>query len=162
MLAAAAAALLTLQAGAWDEDEPRYEETRPGKLLLSLWGGGSALLDGSGRTSPWLGAEVGWEFRSSTLGLLLEGHRYGDRALATSTWTPVALARLEQHFETARRVEGSLVLGLGAGRPDRTWVFWYQFALGIRLGGDPFFVRAEVGFERGDFVRFGGGAGVAF
>jgi len=162
MLAAAAVALLALQSGAWDDDEPRYDESRPGRLTLGLLGGGASLLDGSGRTSPWVGGEVGWDFQSTSLSLLVEGHHYGDPLLATQTWTPVALLRLAQRFETRRGVDAAIIIGLGTGRPDRHWTLWYQVALAIRLHAAPFFVQAEAGFERDDFVRFGGGAGVAF
>lgn len=162
MLAAAAAALIALGAGAWDEDEPRWSEGREGRLTLKLLGGGSSILDGSGHTSPWLGGEVGWDFTSTTLSLLAEGHRYGDRSLASRTWTPVGLVRLAQRFEAARRVEAALVIGLGAGKPRSSWTLWYQLAFWVRLGADPFFLALEAGFERDSFARYGGGVGVSF
>jgi hypothetical protein len=70
--------------------------------------------------------------------------------------------RLEQHFETMRGTEATMTLGLGAGRPDRYWQFWYQFAVGFRLVGDPLFVKAEVGFERADYLRLAAAVGATF
>jgi hypothetical protein len=161
LLPLVAALALSLQAPPddWEEEAGWEEPTR--HLHLTAWGGGAVLLDQSGATSPWLGAELGWRFTESSLSAMFEEHHYGREA-ATRTWTPVALARATQHFETQRGLDGTLTLGLGAGKPDASWIFWYQVALGVRVGGDPFFLRAELGFERDNFFRFGGGLGVAF
>lgn len=161
LLPVAAALALSLQAQTpWEDEEPQWQEP-PGHLRLTAWGGGSVLLDRTGATSPWLGAELGWAFSEVTLSGMFEEHAYG-RDQAARAWTPVAVARVEQRFETRRGLEGTFTLGLGAGRPDRSWIFWYQLALGVRVVGDPFFLRAEVGFERDNFLRLGGGIGVAF
>jgi hypothetical protein len=149
-------------ASATDDDweESRWEEPIR-HLQLTAWGGGSILLDQSGAASPWLGAELGWSFPDVGLSAMFEEHRYG-RDLASRTWTPVAVARLEQRFETRRGLDGTLVVGLGAGKPETSWIFWYQLAIGVRVGGDPFFLRAEVGFERDNFLRLGAALGLAF
>lgn len=160
LLPLAAALALSLAAPPDDdwEEGGYYEPAR--HLQLTAWGGGSVLLDRSGATSPWLGAEVGYSFAEAALSVLFEEHHYGDPA--ARTWTPVAVARLEQRFETRRGLEGTLTLGLGTGRPSQSWTFWYQVALGVRLGGDPFFLRGELGFERDNYFRAGAGLGVAF
>lgn len=144
----------------WEDEETQWSEAVR-HLRLTAWGGGSVLLDRSGATSPWLGAELGWAFSETTLSAMFEEHAYG-RDQAARAWTPVALARVEQRFETRRGLEGTFTVGLGAGRPDRSWIFWYQLALGVRVVGDPFFVSAEVGFERDNYLRLAGGIGVAF
>jgi hypothetical protein len=161
VIAPIAAALLALQAASWDDELPEYVEQRP-HVQLSLWGGGATLLDRGGGTTPFLGAEAGWLFSQQTLSLLFDAHRYGAD-LSTRTWTPVALVRLEQRFETQRGLEAALVVGIGAGKPERSWIAWYQFGLGVRLLlGDPFFVKGELGFERDNFFRFGGAVGLSF
>ncbi len=161
LLPLAVALALGLSA-AQDEDyeEDRWEQAA-GHLELTAWGGGSVLLDQSGATSPWAGASIGWRFTDATVSALFEEHHYGGD-LAGRTWTPVALARLEQRFETRRGLEGTLAVGLGTGKPVDTWTFWYQVALGVRIGGDPWFLVAEVGFERDNFLRLGGGLGLHF
>lgn len=160
LLPVVAALALSVSQAPWDDDEPQWAEPVR-HLRLTAWGGGSVLLDQTGATSPWLGAELGWAFPGTTLSGMFEEHAYG-RDQAARTWTPVALGRVEQRFETGRGLEGTFTVGLGAGRPYRSWVFWYQLALGVRLVGDPFFLGAEVGFERDSSLRFAGGVGVAF
>jgi hypothetical protein len=143
-----------------DDEPPAYEEPRA-RVALALWGGSAANLDPGGGTSPFLGAEVGWLFHGSALSLLWEQHRYAAD-LASRPWTQVAVLRLEQHFESQRGTQGTLTFGLGAGRPDRSWVLWYQFAVGFRLVGDPFFLKGEVGFERANYIRLAAALGAAF
>jgi len=160
VIAPVAAALLSLHAASWDDDLPEYVEQRP-HVQLSLWGGGATLLDRGGGTTPFLGVEAGWLFAEQTLSVLFDAHRYGQD-LSSHAWTPVLLARLEQRFESQRGLQASLILGIGAGRPERSWIAWYQFGLGVRLVGDPFFVKGELGIERDNFLRFGGAVGLSF
>lgn len=161
LLPLAAALALSLEAPApWEEEEARWPDPVH-HLQLTAWGGASVFLAQSGATSPWLGGELGWVFTQTMLSAMFEEHGYG-REQASRAWTPVALGRIEQRFESRRGLEGTFTVGLGAGRPDRTWIFWYQLALGLRVVGDPFFLRAEVGFERDNYLRLGGGIGVAF
>jgi hypothetical protein len=161
VIAPTAAALLALCAANWDDELPEYEESRP-HVQLALWGGGLTGLDQGGGTTPFLGIEAGWLFgEHQTLSVLFDEHHLGaDRS--THPWTPVVLARLEQHFQSQRGLQASLTLGLGAGRPEATWITWYQLALGVRLVGDPFFVKGELGLERDSFFRLAGAVGVSF
>jgi hypothetical protein len=160
LLAASLLALPGLARAQWDDEE--YAPDEPGRhVRLTLWGGGSSPLDRGGGTSGWMGGELGWIFSESSLSGLFELHRF-PALDASRTWTPVALARFEQRFETRRGLEGTLTLGLGAGKPDRSWISWYQFTVGIRLHRGPFFLGGEAGFERDTFFRFGAGAGVSF
>ena len=92
---------------------------------------------------------------------MFENHRYGT-VLADRVWTPVALLRWEQRFETRPGAEAGLTLGFGAGRPSRDWIFWYQLALVGRLIREPWFLAGELGLERADILRLGVGAGLRF
>ncbi|HEY7726067.1 MAG TPA: hypothetical protein VH880_12080 [Anaeromyxobacteraceae bacterium] len=161
MLPLLAAVALAAAPGSDLEDEPPAEEEPRARVALALWGGGATLLDPGRGMSPFVGAEVGWLFSESALSLLWEQHRYGV-GQASRTWTQVAVLRLEQHFETRRGAEGTMTFGLGAGRPDRSWTLWYQFAVGFRLVGDPFFLKGEIGFERANYVRLAASLGAVF
>lgn len=165
MLAALAAALLALNAPATDSDPEDWEEepAEPAvrRFELTAWGGSALLLDNGGRSTPFAGAEVGTGFGSGTLSVLFEEHRFGE-PLATRDWTPVALLRFGQHFTTERGIEGSLTFGLGAGRPQQSWIPWYQLAAGIRLGTGPLTARGELGIERDNLLRLAVGVGLSF
>jgi len=165
VLAPLAAALLVLVLGAgpgaWDDEPPQYEAERIRHVQLTAWGGGSLLLDSGSSMTPFLGAEAGWSFGWTSLSLLWEQHRYG-RFEASRPWTQVILARLEQRIQMSRQLETGLVLGLGVGRPDRSWVSWFQFGLSVKLPLDPVYLRGELGLERSNNLRLGAGVGFAF
>lgn len=163
MLPLAFLAALALQAPAdWDGEEPVYDDARSERRLeLGLWGGSSLDLQPGGAMAPWIGAELGWRFSESALSLLYETHHYAPRR-ADRAWTPVILARIEQRFETMRGLQGTFAFGAGSGRPGRSWELWLHVALGLRVERGPFFLRAELGFERQSDLRLGAGAGLAF
>jgi hypothetical protein len=151
------AALLLFPLVASPQDEEIYDQPeRLGRLHVTAWGGTLVDLGRESGAAGLLGGEIAWAFDSLEVGVLGQGYRLGDRA--RSPWAPVILARLEQHFVTRRGIDATLALGLGAGR-TQSWVGWYQFALGLRLGEGPLYVAAEIGFEQLDLFRLAAGVG---
>ncbi len=168
--AALALALLGAPDDDLDDERPRYEDSSR-HFELAAWGGNSWLVgQGQSGSGPFGGAELGWAFETTTLGLLYERHGYRESGVPVSA--DVGVLRVEQRFESYRGLEGMLTLGLGAGQvrsrqtPDgrvaTVWEFWYQLALGVKLGSGPVFVKGEFGFERQSWVRVGAALGVAF
>jgi hypothetical protein len=140
------------------DDEPVYAEPSAPRLRVAGWGG--TLYDTNARQGiPFGGGEVSWAFDRLDLGVLAQAYRFGIPR-ATSEWSPVVLARLEQRFETQRGLEASLGFGIGAGR-ERSWTAWFQFAAGFRVTAGPVFVGGEFGFEQDRFFRLGATAGLA-
>lgn len=160
MLAAAfALALAAAQAGDTYADEAGGDEEHPPHVLLAAWGGGAFQTGQSGGSSALYGGEAAWAFSSLDLGVA--GYAYRKLPDATREWTPVALARLTQRFQTARNVEAAFTIGLGAGRVDH-WQTWFQVALGIRAGAGPLFLAGEIGLEQLNQFRLAAGVGVRF
>ncbi len=152
-----ALALAATQGEDWD-DRGWQEEDRA-RVFVSAWGG-QAFDVGTraGGNAPVLGGELAYAFGFGDLGLA--GYGYGLQGTA-SRWTPVALLRLTNRFETRRGLDATFTFGLGAGRPDG-WVAWYQVALGMRLDLGPLWLGGELSFERYDLLRLLGGVGVKF
>jgi hypothetical protein len=140
--------------GAWDDEEER----RP-RLFLSVWGGEALDGGGSGGSSAVLGGEAAWAFDALDLGVAGYGYRRLEEA--EREWTPVALVRIGQRFQTRRGLEAIFAFGIGAGRPD-DWVAWYQVALGVRATFGPLFLGGELAFERYELLRLTAGLGLAF
>ncbi len=155
ILALLAALLAPVAASAQDE-ESYSEPAALARLHLTAWGGTLIDLGGQASAAGLLGGEVSWSFDTLDVGVLGQGYHLGERA--RTPWTPVILARFEQHFETRRGLDATLALGLGAGRTD-TWIGWYQFALGLRLNEGPIFIVGEVGFEQLSLFRLAAGVG---
>lgn len=128
-------------------------------LFVTAWGGEALDEAGSGRSSALLGGEVSWAFSALDLGVA--GYGYRRLADAEREWTPVALVRLVQRFETRTGLEATFALGVGAGRPDH-WTAWYQVALGGRASFGPVFVAGELSFEQNELLRLAAGLGLAF
>lgn len=161
MIAPLVALALAAVPFAQEEDWQRYEdEVEEGpRLFLSAWGGEALDEGGAGRSSGVLGGEVAWAFDSLDLGLA--GYGYRDLEDAERSWTPVALLRVTQRFETRRGIEATFSFGIGAGRPD-DWTAWYQVALGARVGLGPLFLGGEIAFEQLGILRLLAGLGAAF
>ncbi len=155
-----AAALLPACAVAQEEEET-FSTAPPDQDRIHLTALGGALfeLSGSGETHSFVGGEIAYAFESMDVGILAQGYRLGRRA--TSTWSPVVMARFLQRFETRRGLEATFGIGLGAGKTDG-WVGWYQLALGMRLIEGPVYIQGELGFEQLDLFRLGGGIGFRF
>lgn len=146
------------QAEDWELPYDGEEDDRP-RLFLSVWGGDALDTGGAGSSSAVLGGEVAWAFSSLDLGVAAYGYR--DLRDAARAWTPVALLRLTQRFETGRGVDATFSFGVGAGRPD-DWKAWFQVALGVRVPLGPIFLGGELAFEQLDLLRLMGGLGLAF
>jgi hypothetical protein len=155
-----ALALVPLAATAQDEDEP-FSAPPPEQDRLHLTALGGMLIDlaGSGETYPFFGGEVAYSFEQMDVGLLAQGYKLGRHA--TSTWSPIVMARFLQRFETRKGLEATFGFGAGAGKTDH-WVAWYQLSLGMRLIEGPFYIQGELGFEQLDLFRLGGGIGFRF
>ncbi len=162
---ALALALLASQAGAplaqeeWQASSGDDDVEDAPRLFVTAWGGEALDDAGSGRSSALLGGEVSWAFSALDLGLA--GYGYRRLADAEREWTPVALVRLVQRFQTRTGLEATFALGVGAGRPDH-WTAWYQVALGGRAHFGPMFVAGELSFEQNDLLRLAAGLGLAF
>lgn len=160
------ALLLALQLataqGTDDFDDSAYEGEREPRIFLSLYGGQA--WDVGGRSDvdnevPVLGAEVAYAFNFGDLGLAGYGYRFpGGR----EGWSPVALVRFTNRFQTYRGLDGTFSFGLGAARPDEDWQAWFQLALGIRLDLGPLWIGGELSFEQEDLLRLVAGVGVRF
>lgn len=157
-LAALLVGLAAGQADAWDEPYEDDDEGRD-RILVSAWGG-NAWETGvrDGRSAALLGGEVAWAFDSVDVGVAGYGYRLPDERRA---WTPVALLRVVNRFETGNGLEATFGFGVGAARPD-DWVAWFQIALGVRVNLGPMFVGGELAFEQYDLLRLAGGVGVRF
>jgi hypothetical protein len=143
----------------WDAFDAPRRGPEPKRLSLQVFGGELTTLSGSAVPSATVyGGEVAWRFDGIELGLLGQNAR-----LRTSTrdWSPVALVRITERFQSRRGLEGSITFGLGAAREDR-WRSWFQVALGARLNLGPIFVGGEVGFEQADYIRLVGALGTRF
>jgi hypothetical protein len=141
----------------WDDGE--FDDDSPPRVFLSAWGGQAwDLGDRSGGDAPLLGAEVAYAFDFGDIGLAGYGYQIPD---GRSKWTPVALVRLTNRFQTRRGLEATFGFGFGAARPD-DWIAWYQVALGVRLDLGPMFIGSELAFEQYDLIRLVGGLGVKF
>jgi hypothetical protein len=156
-----AAALLPASAVAQD-DEYMFTPPPPERDHLHLSALGGVLFATSGRsdTYEFAGVETAFVLESMDLGLLLQGYHLGTRR-ANAEWSPVLLARFLNRFETARGLEATFGLGIGAGRVTG-WTAWYQLVLGMRLIEGPLFITGELGFEQLDLFRLAGGLGLKF
>jgi hypothetical protein len=146
------------------EDEV-VEPAEGGGKRLHVMGFGGALVDlrGSGPSAGVIGGEVMYSFSFIDVGLMAEAYHL-DPTRSARVWTPVVLARFEEHFETRRGVDAIIAVGLGAAHTGvgEDWRAWYQFALGARVGLGPMFLAGEVGFEQLDLFRLVAGLGVQF
>lgn len=154
---AGAPALAAAQHDPWDEEEDEAEDR--GRLSVIAWGGQGFDLGGDGGSGARLGGEVAWAFDALDVGVA--GYGYRDLRDATREWTPVALLRLTQRFETARGLEAAVTLGGGAARTD-DWEAWFLFGLGLRLDLGPMFLAGELAFEQHDQLRLMAGLGARF
>jgi hypothetical protein len=152
-----AAALAATQAAPFEEDLA-FEEERSGRLRVGAWSGALYATDDQDWV-PFGGGEVGWSFGTLGLGVLGQAYRFG-RERADAEWGPVVLGRLEQRFESARGLEASLALGIGAAKL-RDWQAWFQLAFGFRLVRGPVYVGGELGFEQEQLFRLGATVGLA-
>jgi hypothetical protein len=140
-----------------DDDEPVYHE--PSAPRLRVGGTGGMIYDvHAQKILPFVGGEVAWAFEHFDVGVLGQAYRFGTPR-ASSTWTPVVLARFEQRFETRRDLEAIAGIGIGAGK-ERGWAPWFQFTAGFRALAGPLFLGGEFGFEQDRFFRLGATAGV--
>lgn len=140
------------------DEEPAYEAPAAPRLRVS--GTGGMIYDVKDQaTLPFAGGEVAWAFDQLDLGILAQAYRFGEPR-ASSRWTPVVLARIEQRFATRRELEAVIGLGVGAGK-ERSWTAWFQFTAGFRALAGPLFLGGEFGFEQDRFFRLGATAGVA-
>ena len=142
-----------------DEDEAYSRSPSTARFHVTAWGGSA--LDTRARSpgAAHVGGEVAYAFEAADVGILAEGYRLGDRA--RTPWAPVVLARYVQRFETRRGLDATLGFGLGVGR-TKSWIGWYQVALGVRLLDGPLFVAGELGFEQLDLLCLAAGVGVRF
>ena len=160
MIAAAlAVALAVAQADDPYADGPEGEDEHPARVLVSAWGGSAFTTGADSGSAPLLGGEVAWAFDTVDVGVA--GYGYRKLPDATREWTPVAMLRLTQRFDTGRGFEAAFTVGLGAGRPDR-WEAWYLIALGVRAGAGPLFIAGELGLEQLNQLRLAAGVGVRF
>jgi len=145
-----AALVAATPAGAYDpfEDPPPADRSR--RLTLTAFGG-SLFASGGGDhvNAPFAGGEVAWAFDSIELGLQGQAARLRT---GPADWSPIALLRLTQRFETRRGLDASLSFGAGAAREAR-WHPWFQVALGGRMDLGPIFATAEIAFEQSDLIR---------
>lgn len=153
---ASAPALASAQDDPWDEEEDGERERR---LSVIAWGGHGFDLGGDGRDGARVGGEVAWAFDSLDVGLA--GYGYRELRESTREWTPVALLRLTQRFETRRGLEAAVTLGGGAARTDG-WEAWFLFGLGLRVDLGPMFLAGELAFEEDDQLRLMAGLGARF
>jgi hypothetical protein len=158
-LTALLVAALPALAAAQDEDVAYTEHPSAARFHLTAWGGSSLDTTGDNPGAAHFGGEAAYAFEAADVGILAEGYRLGDRA--RSPWAPVVLARYLQRFETRRGLEATLGFGLGVGR-TKSWIGWYQVALGVRLLAGPLFIAGELGFEQLDLLRLAAGVGVRF
>ncbi len=158
-LTALLVAALPALAAAQDEDVAYAEPPSAAHFHLTAWGGSSLDTTANNPGAAHFGGEVAYAFEAADVGILAEGYRLGDRA--RSPWAPVVLARYLQRFETRRGLEATLGFGLGVGR-TKSWIGWYQVALGVRLLAGPLFIAGELGFEQLNLLRLAAGVGVRF
>jgi hypothetical protein len=147
---------------AQDDDEYTFTAPPPDRdhFHLSALGGVLFATSGPSDTYEFAGVEAAFVLESMDLGILAQGYHLGTRR-ANAEWSPVILARFLNRFETARGVEATFGLGIGAGRATG-WTAWYQLVLGLRISEGPIFLTGEVGFEQLDLFRLAGGLGVRF
>ncbi len=143
----------------WDAfDAPRRGPEQK-RLSLQVFGGELATITGSAAPSAGVyGGEVAWRFDAVELGVL---GQYARLRTSAREWSPIALVRITERFQSRRGLEGSITFGLGTAYEDR-WRSWFQVALGARIDLGPIFVGGEVGFEQADYVRVVGGLGTRF
>ena len=158
-LAALLVAAVPALAMAQEEDQPYAEPLYAARFHVTAWGGSALDTTATSPGAAHVGGEVAYAFEAADLGILAAGYRLGDRA--RTPWAPVVLARYLQRFETRRGLEATLGFGLGVGR-TKSWIGWYQVALGVRLLEGPFFIAGEIGFEQLDLLRLAAGVGVRF
>lgn len=140
-----------------DDDEDVVEEPGQSGLVLTAVGGlAIEAFQTRGRTFPFGGAQVAWDFGGFEVGALVQAYNFRDAAV--TPWSPVVLLRIDQRFETARGVSADLGLGVGAGRVDR-WMAWFQATLGVRLVQGPLVLGVELGFEQNQLLRLGASIG---
>jgi hypothetical protein len=153
-----ALALAAAQGEDWEQGTS-YEEERTPRVFFSVWGGEAFdIASQHGGNAPVAGAEVAYAFDFGELGVAGYGYELHD---VHARYTPVALLRLTNRFETRRGLDATFTLGFGAGRPDH-WVTWYQIALGLRLNLGPIWLGGELAFEQYNLLRLLGGVGVKF
>lgn len=143
----------------WDQGS--YDEgERTTRVIVSAWGGEAFDIGTQrGGNAPVAGGEIAYAFGFGDLGVAGYGYQLKD---TRARWTPVALLRLTNRFETRRGLEATFTIGIGAARPDH-WVAWYQVALGLRLDiAGPIFLGGELTFEQYSLLRLLGGVGVKF
>jgi len=158
-LSALLIAAVPFLAVAQDEDEPYSKPPSAARFHVTAWGGSSLDTSAKSPGAAHVGGEVAYAFEAADVGILAEGYRLGDRA--RTPWAPVVLARYLQRFETRSGLEATLGFGLGVGR-TKSWIGWYQVALGVRLLQGPIFIAGELGFEQLDLLRLAAGVGVRF
>lgn len=164
VVAAALLAAVPALGSAQDEEGPgdgEWGESHREHLLLSVWGGSAYDTSGTNstsRASSVLGGEVAWAFESIDVGVAGYGYR-GLRGGDSTAVAPVLLLRLTERFETRRGLDASFAFGFGAARP-RSWVAWFQLALGVRLDLGPIFLGGELAFEQYNLLRLTAGLGV--
>ena len=150
--------------GTDDYDDSAYqgEAEREPHVFISAYGGQAWGLGGTQNVDggvPVLGGEVAYAFDFGDVGLAGYGYRFpGGR----SGWSPVALLRFTNRFQTYRGLDATFSFGLGAARPFDDWRAWFQVALGLRLDLGPVFLGGELAFEQEDLIRLVGGVGVSF
>ncbi len=166
MIAAALALSTFLASAPLRQEEPGVpaygEEERdenPHRLRLGVWGGEALASGGSGHGSALWGGEAAWAFDSLDLGVA--GYAFQSLVDARRQWTPVALLRITERFQTRRGLEAAFSFGIGAGRP-RDWTAWFQVALGLRMNLGPMFIAGELAFEQYDLLHLAAGVGTAF
>jgi hypothetical protein len=160
------ALLLALQLataqGSDDFDDSAFEGERGPRVFISAYGGQGWDLgrrEEEGDTVPVVGGEVAYAFGFGDLGLAGYGYRFpGGR----EGWSPVALVRFTNRFQTYRGLDGTFTFGVGAARPDDDWQAWFQLALGVRLDLGPMWLGGELSFEQEDLLRLVAGVGVKF
>ncbi|HET9594370.1 MAG TPA: hypothetical protein VFP65_02250 [Anaeromyxobacteraceae bacterium] len=157
-----AAALVPGSVRAQDDDEYTFTPPPPERDHFHLSALGGVLFSTSGRseTYEFAGVEGAFVLDSADLGVLVQGYHLGTQR-ANAQWSPVILARFLNRFETARGLEATFGIGIGAGRANG-WTTWYQLVLGMRLIEGPIFITGELGFEQLDLFRLGGGLGIRF
>jgi hypothetical protein len=155
-----ALALATAQGEDWEEGEYPPEENA--KVFISAWGGeGFDVATGAGSYATIAGGEVAYALSFGDLGVAGYGYKLRNIQDTRREWTPVALLRLTNRFETRRGLEATFSVGVGAGHPV-DWVAWFQIALGMRLDLGPIWLGGELAFERYNLLRLLGGVGVKF